>query len=228
MDAANLKDIPRIVDVEGRSYMTTYNAGTGSDTTLVSSDNIHFKVKPSVLEVHSIVFRDTLIGIDLTKSSPIPINATATDLELLLDLMKSDYRLSNKLGWRQLDSILRLCDQYELTFVVERVKPNLWTFAKTDPWEVFCVASHLDDVDLAKKAIVNMDAKVTPELSLHSIALETARGPTLAYLLGLLRLAHPLEKIMRQGGERLDCVRVIPSNWEREADSFSPLRSRSS
>ncbi|WWC58289.1 uncharacterized protein I303_100828 [Kwoniella dejecticola CBS 10117] len=122
------------------------------------------------------------------KESPVPIDAAASDLSLLLDLattLEARYPSAQE-EWLRL---FRLCDKYDFYMVRRRLYNRLIDHIRNSPWDVFCIASHLDDTRLAKKAVKKFDNDQShSELTLNTITLKDASQPTLPYLLGLLQL----------------------------------------
>ncbi|OCF36125.1 hypothetical protein I317_06889 [Kwoniella heveanensis CBS 569] len=156
------------------------------DIILVSTDDISFKIQSYILKCHSSVFRYMLSDASLALNpSPVPMDAHSSDLTLLLDLMREDNPdMTN--DWQQCRRVLDLCYKYQCRIVVDRFRLRLKPLAAQAPWDMFCMASHCDDVSLAKKALKAMESdKVDRELSISRMPLQKARHATLPYLLGL-------------------------------------------
>jgi hypothetical protein len=54
----------------------------------------------------------------------------------------------------QYGRLLKLCDQYGYDSIVERLVTPLYGLVEQEPWEIFSIASSLDNIGLAKAALV--------------------------------------------------------------------------
>ena len=122
-------------------------------------------------------------------ANEIPIEARGADLELCLDFItKRD--VPKTTTWGQYDRLLKLFDFLGSDIVVERIVSRLYDVVGEAPWAVFCFASRIDDVKLAKAALAVMqqDPAFSPRSpTLVAFPLAQASGCSLPYFLGLVR-----------------------------------------
>ncbi|WVQ62508.1 uncharacterized protein L199_000650 [Kwoniella botswanensis] len=165
--------------------MCSKSRSVKEDLTLISSDNQEFKVHSYHCKAQSTVLRDMLESPGLNESA-IPIDATGSDLRLFLNLMTRWEVLnpSDSGTWLRL---LDICDKYDFYLVRRRLKQRLRGHSYKSPWDAFCIASHLDELDLAIKAIKRFGSlKGDRDIELGRMPIKMASQPTLPYLLGLL------------------------------------------
>ncbi|OCF59472.1 hypothetical protein L486_02139 [Kwoniella mangroviensis CBS 10435] len=156
-----------------------------ADLTLTSTDNQEFQVHSYHCKAHSTVLRDMLESPGLNESA-IPIDATGRELRLFLNLMTRWEVLnpSDSATWLRL---LELCDKYDFYLVRRRLKQRLRVYSYKSPWDAFCITSHLDELDIAKKAIKRFGSLTgQKDIELGRMPFQMATQPTLPYLLGLL------------------------------------------
>jgi hypothetical protein len=110
------------------------------------------------------------------------------DVVLLLDFMTK--REPPKGDAERYERVLKLCDQHGCDIFVDRIIGRLYTIVKQSPWSVFCIASHLNDIELARMALKHMEQDPDiGKLKLSPISHELASRCALNYFLGLLRCA---------------------------------------
>lgn len=138
-------------------------------------------------------FRDMLLDPKLKAETegnrvpkPIPIDACARDVRLFLDYMHQVDPAPPAAEWDRLLSVIRLCELFGCSIIVERITIRLPEYASAAPWEIFCLASKLGMVNVARDAIKhfgNLDFSALP----HNMPLAKAEKVCLPYLLGLFR-----------------------------------------
>jgi hypothetical protein len=204
------------------------------------SSSSYFKHLLGVLNKLSTFFHDMLrnpsVGnppgdTNSTTANIIPIDATASDLGILLDFMTKrarDVKIpSDTAVYRR---ILKLCDLYGCDLIVEKVFISIRSLLSIAPWDVFVIASHSGDVDLAKDAIQKLGGTVEAEkLTLKSMDLKMAGQATLSFTMGLLRavdanLEVGFEKDAAQKIHRL--LRKYDSDAVPQNTATAPMRSR--
>ncbi|WVR04846.1 hypothetical protein IAU60_001858 [Kwoniella sp. DSM 27419] len=89
-----------------------------ADVTLISQEEVHFKVHSYILRANSDVFCH-MLGSDLIPT-PIDIDADQKDLTLLLDYMHKA-SVETKLWAERILRLLNLCEKYEFSIVSARI-----------------------------------------------------------------------------------------------------------
>ncbi|WWC58291.1 uncharacterized protein I303_100830 [Kwoniella dejecticola CBS 10117] len=114
-------------------------------------------------------------------------------------------------SWTAAMDALTLCRKYQFHIIAELIRGQLKYVAHARPWEVFTLASIHGTHRLAKKAIKSManDNKFK-HLSLANLTIQDASGPTLSYLLGVLKQIHARNNSYNQ-------------DWAAIARRFRPL-----
>ncbi|KAK6905398.1 hypothetical protein I203_106225 [Kwoniella mangroviensis CBS 8507] len=173
-----------------------YNDPSAS-TTLVSSDEVHFRVDPYPLKKGSTVLRDMLSDPDLTPS-PIPLDLPSDELRTLLsflDLGKPNDPTSIA-GWKRL---LETGDKFDCQGLKMRIQEHAQLRAFDKPWETFSLASHLNDTELAKHSLKLMAEDVDASvIRLEYMPPSLAQQASMPYLLGLFK-ALMLADALRDG-----------------------------
>ncbi|WVW81768.1 hypothetical protein I302_103764 [Kwoniella bestiolae CBS 10118] len=208
--------IPPAADRNAATQNLDYQA-KDADITLISSDNLHFKVHGYMLKAHSAVLRD-LLNDSQMMVSPIPIDVHSRDLKRFLDLMYLPDPLI-PFSWIETKTLLETCDKYDCPLIHERIRTRLNPHPEQAPWETFCLASHFNDLELAKKSLVFMgrDSK-RRWLGIRMISISDASQPQLPYLLGLLRTID----LVYRGQPPTPASREGPQ-WELVAERFQLL-----
>ncbi|WWC99278.1 hypothetical protein V866_006174 [Kwoniella sp. B9012] len=208
--------IPTVTTRNALTINMDYQA-KDSDITLISSDNLNFKVHGYMLKAHSVVLRDLLNDPQMLLS-PIPIDVSSRDLKRFLDLMYVAKPII-PFSWMETKTLLDLCDKYDCHLIHERIRTRLDPHAEQAPWETFCLASHFNDLELAKKSLVFMgrDSK-RRWFSIRMISINDASQPTLPYLMGLLRTVD----MVYRGQPPSPASREGPQ-WELVASKFQLL-----
>ncbi|WVQ62509.1 uncharacterized protein L199_000651 [Kwoniella botswanensis] len=192
----------------------------GAEVTLVSTDQIHFKVHSYLLKTHSSVLRDMLIDPGL-KPTAISLEVPSGDLKLFLDLMhQSEPDMSN--NWPQCKRVIDLCLLYDCKIVLERLRFRLKPLAHQAPWEIFCMASQCEDVSLARKALKSMgNDEEHRTLVLTSLSLKDATRPSLPFLLGLIVQLHQKCEIRMRYQIGLGTFQGV--DWNTIGRAFEPI-----
>lgn len=139
--------------------------------------------------IHSSVF-DDMIQSHLSQSTeanlPIDLDSPSHVILIFLDLMQNK-RQSNPTSFNTYQQVLGLCQKFDWS-VAERVALRLGSMVADAPWEILCIASDLDEVELARAAIKVMDVD-RKYFDLNPAILTTAMAQRLSmpYLLGLIR-----------------------------------------
>ncbi|WVQ69532.1 uncharacterized protein L199_007752 [Kwoniella botswanensis] len=201
---------------EGTSkYSESYN-DESANITLTSSDDVLFKVNSYEMKTHSSVLRDILSDPNL-KSSTIPIDPDSSVLILFLDNM-TKYPPPLVSSWKMAESLFSLADKYDCRIVHETLKFRLGHVTMIAPWEVFCFASHENDLDLARKALEKMGQDFRRnEMTLTDMSAKDILEPTAPYLVGLLDQLGTNRTVTRNTRSHRNDV-----NWEIMAKYFTP------
>ncbi|OCF59681.1 hypothetical protein L486_02353 [Kwoniella mangroviensis CBS 10435] len=208
--------IPAVANRKAFTINLDYQA-KDAEIMLISSDNVQFKVHGYMLKAHSVVLRDLLDDPQMI-SSPIPIDVSSRDLKRFLDLMYVAKPII-PFSWVETKTLLDLCDKYDCHLIHERIRTRLNPHAEQAPWETFCLASHFNDLELAKRSLVFMgrDSK-RRWFSIRMISINDATQPTLPYLMGLLRTVD----MVYRGQPPSPASREGPQ-WELVASKFQLL-----
>lgn len=83
--------------------------------------------------------------------------------------------------------VMALCERFATPAIRRHTVTRLHQMCKDDPWRIFCLASQLQDEELAKKAIRFMHETEGPENQLDDLTSEESRGLSVDYLLALIR-----------------------------------------
>ncbi|WWD22413.1 hypothetical protein CI109_106904 [Kwoniella shandongensis] len=158
-----------------------------ADVTLISSEDVQFRVDSFYLKAASTVLRDMLGNKDL-QSSPIHIDAPAEDVKQLLDFMTAPIAPTIT-DWKQFQRILELANKFDCGGVIDRLRLRSRGFLLERPWSIFCLASHWNDMSLARSSIERMAvdenvAKLTSKKV--PMPLSLASNCSFPYLLGFL------------------------------------------
>ncbi|KAK1926178.1 hypothetical protein DB88DRAFT_153004 [Papiliotrema laurentii] len=149
-----------------QSLVPEYSNPT-ADVKLVSEDGKKFKVHSYYLKAHSSFFRDMLSSTQLgtlcedyldnhpsqvSRCSEIHLELSAPDLSVLLRLIiEGDQR--HPVDIVQWGRLALFAHKFGCDPLYHRVIRDLNEKASANPWEVFCLASHLDEVKLAQRAV---------------------------------------------------------------------------
>jgi hypothetical protein len=111
------------------------------------------------------------------------------DVSLFLDFMhKRD--IPTAVNFAQYERVLGLCEIYSCDIIVERIVARLHAVVTQAPWSAFCIASHLDDLALAKAALAVMEHDENiAYLEVKTITLDLASRCAMPYFLGYTRIA---------------------------------------
>ncbi|WWD22414.1 hypothetical protein CI109_106905 [Kwoniella shandongensis] len=187
-----------------------------ADITLVSDDGVQFKVHSYYLKAmspRSSVFRD-MLHITST-SSNIEIDRPAKVLLLFLDYVCKDEPpvLLNEIA--DYEPIINLARRFACNRVIERIKlvALCLLYEKAFAFRVFCIASRLDDVRLAKCAVRQFCHISHSFVRPDKISVDAAKKCSLPYLLGLYRAMAVAEQL-HSGEHEVD--------WVKVAAKFSP------
>ena len=147
---------------------------------------------------------------------PIPINASAAHLTLLLDLMRN-IPPPPSTDFKALNTVLKLSDELGCQIVKERIINQLYSADKGKSWDVFRLASQRDNVDLARKALMNLgkDSRYD-KLCIEKITGDLIEGVKPSYLVGWLRIRSRMsyDKLRNETAE---------DNQARIARAFTPI-----
>ncbi|KAL7418869.1 hypothetical protein Q5752_006553 [Cryptotrichosporon argae] len=129
-------------------------ADTTADFSLASSDGVRFYVHSYYLMAASLLFRDTFSDPALRLSSDsILIDYPASALVAFLALVTGETPVLNIL---EAHTLVAMLDKYQCTPLRPRLAYALLPLRQGHPWEVFCIASWLDEPELAKAAVGHM------------------------------------------------------------------------
>jgi hypothetical protein len=121
-------------------------------------------------------------------STDILLDINKDDLRLFLDFMTQE-KLSSltKIRWGQMERLVAFSRQFECNHIIERIAAYLMERTAIAPWKIFCLASHLDHVSLAKAALMAMPTDALRNtIQLGSLRTNVASQCKLSYLLGVL------------------------------------------
>jgi hypothetical protein len=90
------------------------------------------------------------------EQKPIPIEASSTVLQIVLDSMHETRLTANSMSWPDCKAAYIICQTYECKIPTERLRGLMLTIVKKAPWEIFVIASHANDIILAISAIASM------------------------------------------------------------------------
>lgn len=123
--------------------------------------------------------------------------------------------------WKHRDQLLSFCDAYGLSSVASHALHRLHDIVDKDPWGTFCLASHRNDLGLAKAALramavnpvhyTHVKPRPPPQrVDLLAIRPKEAEMVSTPYLLGLFYAAM---QVVMQGGAVMG-----PTDQEGAAD----------
>ncbi|WWC59729.1 uncharacterized protein I303_102291 [Kwoniella dejecticola CBS 10117] len=202
-------------EIPNTSTSETYNSEE-ADLTLISTDDVRFKVHSYEMKSHSSVLKDMLDALD-NHSNPIPMELKSDDLKIFLDYMISPTPpLLN--SWSKVTDILELADKWGSFLVHERISHRLAHLTTRFPWEVFCFASHEGNEDLARKAIGDMGFDESRcKISIANLRATDISGPTVDYLVGLINQLKDHTSTSNRSR-----YTVYTVDWEAVAKAFRP------
>ncbi|WWC99379.1 hypothetical protein V866_006280 [Kwoniella sp. B9012] len=195
-----------------------YNDPSAS-TTLVSSDEVYFRVDPYILKKGSTVLRDMLFDPNLTPSS-IPLDLPSDELRTLLSFLDfgKPTEPTSIAGWKRL---LEMGDKFDCQGLRMRIREHAELKAFDKPWETFCLASHLNDEKLAKHSLKLMVEDVNASMiRLEDMPASLAQQASMHYLLGLFKA------LMQQMHWSTGFCKMLttddPVRWHDVAEAFYP------
>jgi hypothetical protein len=157
--------------------------------------------------------------------SPIHIPATTAIVNTLVDLMLAPAKAEVStfdIG----QTLLTLCDEFDMPLVKHIVVGKLHPFAGQHSIKIFCIASHSDDLTLARQALSRW--RPSGEILAWNIEStfytpEFMRDCEPSYFFGLLRM---IVACLQQGNDSSEphwfCI--SSSEWVRQLDGFKPVR----
>ena len=123
--------------------------------------------------------------------------------------------------------LIDLCQFLQSDTVINQIKGQLtYPTQKCSPWDKFCVASHLDDLHLARMAIKEMHEQDRtqggPVLNMVlSMSYEMASNCDLSYLVGF---NQALGRCGARSGYTWKGIQDKVSRWSEISEDFVPLR----
>ncbi|WWC85784.1 uncharacterized protein L201_000650 [Kwoniella dendrophila CBS 6074] len=189
-----------------------------ADITLISSDEVYFKVHNYMLKAHSVVFRELLIDTQMIKTDIHMDEVKSQDLKRFLDLIYLE-TVSIPYNWIETKIIIDLSLKYECFLIEERIRTRLNLQIEQEPWEIFILSSYFNDLNLAKKSLLFFGRDPNKRwFSLSTLNLFDASQPKLNYLLGLLKTINDIH----QGQPPTPSSNKIP-DWKKVSEKFQPL-----
>ncbi len=120
-------------------------------------------------------------------SLAIPIDYDAKDILTWLNFMhesEPNYSIPD------LKRAFEICDAFGCPLVIEGFIYALHSDVREDPWEIFCIASHRDNLPLATAAIAVFGCDDKSALLNAGLPLRMAAEVSLPYLIGFYRLIN--------------------------------------
>jgi hypothetical protein len=117
------------------------------------------------------------------------------------------------------ENVVRLADRYGCDIVIDRIVARLYNVVDTAPWKIFCLASHVEELELAKVALNQL--ALDPEarhLKVGEFTTALASGCTLPYFLGFVSLA------VEHSSSGYRYMGYTGVQWTASVDKFKPAK----
>ncbi|ORY34331.1 hypothetical protein BCR39DRAFT_517770 [Naematelia encephala] len=200
---------------------------TTADLRICSNDGQIFCVHSYFLRASSCVFRELLDGLPPKPEGfthePITIDATSSILSSFLHLIIGEDRSTSR-PLRDVIALIRLLNIYKCSIAHERLVLRLHRNlapASDKLWTIFVLASHLQDVLLAKKALGLMSPVHHAWLVDGGWTAERVGEVTKDYLAGLVNAVLKI-KIVMAGKQVKDGRGEV--DWVKLAEDFNPVK----
>ena len=189
---------------------------------------------------NSTLFRDSL-GDGKYTGEPIKIPYSSKIIKIYLDLAHLHNRPPSMV-WAIREPLLHLCEHLGSKGVSERALYLLHGAVEKDPWQVFALASHKNNLGLARSALRTLDTLkeegnvVVP--SIEGIGPHLASQVTLPYLLGIYVAALKAKDKVKVNGNGIGNIHgsfggsqasengheeTTEITWKAIADKFVPV-----
>jgi hypothetical protein len=123
-------------------------------------------------------------------SDPIHLDAPAEAVRAYADLVQTNraniagFRLSFRFDIHS--NLLDVCDKMQSSSTGKWVTQSLYEWAELKPWDVFVLASKVDDIYLAKRAMRHLGSEASPISDFPTNASTVMCDAALRYLVGLM------------------------------------------
>ncbi|KAI5481679.1 BTB/POZ domain containing protein [Pseudohyphozyma bogoriensis] len=117
--------------------------------TIISSDDVKFKVNPLFLAFHSTIFKDMFAALPSGDKQECRLTEPGNELEALFEAMRSSVSPPDI---DALGKLVGLSDKYNCRVVREAISPELFKQAENYPLQSFSIASQLGKEDLLQRA----------------------------------------------------------------------------
>ncbi|WVW81944.1 hypothetical protein I302_103947 [Kwoniella bestiolae CBS 10118] len=213
-------------------YHSTYN-DPRDEVVIRSSDNIHFRASRHKLMRVSTFFKDILDIRPVDHSEPIPLEFTSEVIIIFLDAISTSTVQIPYLEVKTAKSLLNLCNFLMSDSIQSSVTDKVIEIYLSVPFELLEIASSVNDVTLAQKALSAFDTNIV-RFRLIPDSSDNFKSVGMDQLLDYLKRLRPsfqlsiLHELLKPGQlfpnhksiDRL--VFVMEIDWKSLSDSFDP------